>query len=842
MSDQEDKKEKKTLSLSSGKLSAKKPAETSQIRQSFSHGRSKTVAVEVKRPRAIDTALGQGAQAKKRINEKNGASAKELTGAEWETRLKVVQEALKTASDLEAQLQKGREERASLDALRLSELETQKQENESEKKTAHAQEEEQKRKEEGEAVSEVSPPEPSQESSRGLEDKIKKPDVPFDEEEEEGAARSKKGTKVVSRKGQEENVRGRHDFSRRLHGLSVQDLLTAEDQEIGGVRSYGSRRHREKKKNSGFLEQKQITREVVIPEVISVQELANRMAVRGAEVIKKLIAMGMMVTITQNIDADTAEVIVVEFGHTPKRVSEADIEQGIEGLEDHETMLLPRPPVVTVMGHVDHGKTSLLDAIRKTDVVTGESGGITQHIGAYQVTMTTGAKITFIDTPGHAAFTEMRARGANVTDLIILVVAADDGIMNQTIEAIHHARAAQVPMIVAINKIDKPDANPERVRTMLLQQEVVLEELGGDVMSIEISAKTGKNIDKLEEAILLQAEFLELRANPDRAAVGIVIESKLERGRGAVATVLVQKGTLKVGDIFIAGSQTGRVRALVDDKGHHLQAASPSQPVEVVGFMGAPVPGDDFVVMTSEVRAREIAEFRLQRHKNQTSAALGKVSFEQLLTQASGTKKELAVVIKSDVQGSLEAIITSLTKLSTDEVSVKILHGGVGGINESDVSLAKASNALIIGFNVRANPQAREVAHQSNIEFRYYSIIYNVMDDVKALMGGLLSPTLREHFLGNAEIRQVFNITKVGKIAGCYVTEGLVKRGAKVRLLRDNVVIHEGSLKTLKRIKDEVREVKSGYECGMAFENYQDIREGDVIECFDIEEVQRVLE
>ena len=630
---------------------------------------------------------------------------------------------------------------------------------------------------------------------------------------------------------------------RQLHGVSVEEILTHDqDTEGAGFRSYGSRRyHKEKKKNTALIEQKQITREVVIPEVISVQELASRMAVRGAEVIKKLISMGVMVTITQNIDADTAELLVIEFGHTPKRVSESDVEQGIEGLEDQESMLIPRPPVVTVMGHVDHGKTSLLDAIRKTDVVTGESGGITQHIGAYQVTMPSGAKITFIDTPGHAAFTEMRARGANVTDLIILVVAADDGIMEQTIEAIHHARAAQVPIIVAINKIDKPDANPERVRSMLLQQEVVLEELGGDVMSVEVSAKTGKNIDKLEEAILVQAELLELRANPDRSAVGIVIESRLERGRGAVATVLVQKGMLKVGDIFVAGAQTGRVRALVDDKGQNLQKALPSQPVEVVGFIGAPVPGDDFVVMASESHAREIAEFRLQRQKNQLSSA-GRGSFEQLLTQASGNKKELAVVVKADVQGSLEAILGSLNKLSTDEVAVKVLYAGVGGINESDVNLAKASRALVIGFNVRANPQAREVARQGALEMRYYSIIYNIIDDVKAMMGGLLAPTLRENFLGNAEIRQVFTVSKVGKIAGCYVTEGIVKRGAKVRLLRDNVVIHEGKLKTLKRLKDEVREVKSGYECGMAFENYQDIREGDVIECFDVEEIQRVLE
>ena len=474
-------------------------------------------------------------------------------------------------------------------------------------------------------------------------------------------------------------------------------------------------------------------------------------------------------------------------------------------------------------------------------MVAGEAGGITQHIGAYQVTMANGAKITFIDTPGHAAFTDMRARGANVTDLVILVVAADDGIMEQTIEAIHHARAAKVPVIIAINKIDKPHANADRVRQMLLQHEIVVEQMGGDIMSVEVSAKAGTNIDKLEEAILLQAELMGLKANPHRQAHGVIIEAKLERGRGPVATVLVQRGTLKVGDIFVAGSQAGRVRALVDDKGKSLKEALPAQPVEVIGFMGAPSPGDDFIVVESESRAREVAEFRAQRQKNKLSITTGRGTFEQLLTQAQGNKKELAIVIKSDVQGSLEAILSSFQKLATSEVAVKVLYAGVGGINESDVVLAKASNAMVIGFNVRANPQARDLASQSNLEIRYYAIIYNIIDDVKAIMGGLLSPTLHERFLGNAEIRQVFNITKVGKIAGCYVTEGLVKRGAKVRLLRDNVVIHEGSLKTLKRIKDEVREVKEGYECGMAFENYQDIRENDIIECFEIQEIARVL-
>lgn len=855
MADTEDKKEKKTLSLSSGKLGLKKPVDAPQIRQSFSHGRSKAVAVEVKRRRVMDRPLEKDQQGKRMTG--SVALPKSLTEVEWETRLKAVQEALRTAPEIEAQMQREREERSHLEALRLAGLEKQRQEQEA----RHLDESEQniQSKTPGNAESIKSSESPhsslSPESSVAVsapevpvsppaEMKSKKTStVPGEEDEEQTSHRAKKGvTKPVSRKtGNEANL-GRHDLRHRLDGMSVKDLLT-EDEEGGRIRTYGSRRHKDKtKKLWETVEQKQITREVIIPEVMTVQELANRMAVRGAEVIRKLIDMGLMITITQNIDADTAELLVAEFGHISKRVSEADVEHGIKGSDDLASDMRPRPPVVTVMGHVDHGKTSLLDAIRKTDVVAGEAGGITQHIGAYQVTMPSGAKITFIDTPGHAAFTEMRARGANVTDLVILLVAADDGMMEQTVEAIHHARAANVPMIVAINKIDKPNANPERVRSMLLQQEVVVEALGGDVMSVEVSAKTGANIDKLEEAILLQAEFLGLRANPDRAANGVVIEAKLERGRGAVATVLVQRGTLKTGDIFVAGTQSGRVRALVDDKGKNLKEALPSQPVEVIGFTGAPSPGDDFIVVESESQARAINEFRTQRQKNIASAALGRASFEQRLTQAYGDKKELTVVVKSDVQGSLEAIMNSLTKLSTHEVAVKVLHMGVGAINESDVTLAKASRALIIGFNVRANPQAREVARQNGLEIRYYSIIYNVIDDMKAMMGGLLSPTLHERFLGNASIRQVFTITKVGKIAGCYVTEGIVKRGAKVRLLRDNVVVHEGKLKTLKRLKEEVREVKEDYECGMAFENYQDIREGDVIECFEIEEIARALD
>ncbi len=568
------------------------------------------------------------------------------------------------------------------------------------------------------------------------------------------------------------------------------------------------------------------------------------MAERSGDVIKALMRMGVMATITQSIDADTAELIIAEFGHRLRRVAESDVELGLEGEVDTAADTVPRPPVVTVMGHVDHGKTSLLDAMRQTDVVSGEAGGITQHIGAYQVTLPQGQRITFIDTPGHAAFTQMRARGATVTDIVVLVVAANDGIMPQTVEAIAHAKAAKVPIIVAINKIDLPDANPTKVRQDLLSHELVVEEMGGEVLAVEVSAKTRVGLDKLEEAILLQAEILELRANPDRSAIGTVIEAKLDRGRGSVATVLIQRGTLKIGDIFVAGSEIGRVRALVDDHGVSVESAGPSVPVEVLGLNGTPGAGDDFIVLDDEARAREIAEFRDRKKRNATAAIGARGTVEQMFTQIeAGEKKELAMVLKGDVHGSVEAIIGSVAKLGAEqnEVGVRVLHSGVGAINESDVTLARASGGIIVGFNVRANAQARELAKRDGVEIRYYSIIYNILDDAKAMLSGMLSPVTRENFLGNAAIRQVFNVTKAGKIAGCMVTEGVVRRGAKVRLLRDNVVIHEGTLKTLRRFKEEVREVREGFECGMAFENYENIEVGDVIEAFELEEIARVI-
>ncbi|PWR20898.1 translation initiation factor IF-2 [Zavarzinia compransoris] len=634
---------------------------------------------------------------------------------------------------------------------------------------------------------------------------------------------------------------GRTDDKRRSGKVNVSAAIEGEERQRS-VASMRRRIEREKRQMRGQEEKLKVVRDVIVPEVITVQELANRMAERGADVIKQLMRLGVMATINQSIDADTAELVVTEFGHRFKRVAESDVEIGLEGEVDTDEALEPRAPVVTVMGHVDHGKTSLLDALRSTDVAAGEAGGITQHIGAYQVTLSSGQKITFLDTPGHEAFTAMRARGAKVTDIVVLVVAADDGIMPQTVEAIRHARAAGVPVVVAINKIDKADANPNKVRQALLQHEIVVEDLGGDVQAIEVSAKARIGLDKLEEAILLQAEILELRANPNREAAGVVIEAKLDRGRGPVATVLVQKGTLKVGDIFVAGSEWGKVRALLNDRGDQQQEAGPAVPVEVLGLTGTPSAGDDFQVVDSEARAREVTAFRQRRTKEQRAVGTARVSLEQMFSKIKeGQAKELPVVIKADVQGSLEAIVGSLSKLGNDEVAVRILHDAVGGITESDVTLAKASNAPIIAFNVRANKQAREMADHEGVEIRYYSIIYDLVDDVKAALSGLLAPTLKETFLGYASIRETFQITKSGKVAGCLITDGVVKRGAKVRIIRDNVVIHEGTLSSLRRFKDEVKEVKATYECGMAFDNYENFHVGDVVECFDIEEIARTL-
>ena len=632
------------------------------------------------------------------------------------------------------------------------------------------------------------------------------------------------------------------EADRRRGKLTVSNALNEDEERAKSLAAFRRRTERQKKQASGFQPSKEkIVRDVVIPEAITIQDLANRMAERAVDVIKLLMKQGQMLKINDVIDADTAQIIAEEMGHAVRRVSEADVEEGLMGVSDVAGDLQSRAPIVTVMGHVDHGKTSLLDAIRRTKVVAGEAGGITQHIGAYRVATRNGV-ITFIDTPGHEAFTAMRARGARATDIVILVVAADDGVMPQTVEAINHARAAKVPIIVAINKIDKADANPTRVRTDLLSHDIVVESMGGDTLEVEVSATKGTNLDKLLDAVLLQAEVLDLKANPDRPADGMVVEAQLDKGRGPVATVLVQRGTLKAGDIVVAGSAWGRVRALVDETGETVKTAGPSVPVEVLGFSSAPEAGDQLVVVESEARAREITDYRDRKRRESRGAAAGRSSLEQMMSQLKeGGRKEFPVLVKADVQGSAEAIVQALEKLSTDEVNARVIHYAVGGISESDVQLAAASRAVILGFNVRANTQARDAAERTGIEVRYYNIIYDLVDDVKQAMSGLLAPALRETFLGNAEILEIFNITKVGKVAGCRVTEGSVQRGAKVRLIRDNVVVHEGTLSTLKRFKDEVREVQVGQECGMAFENYQDMRQGDVIECFRVEEVKRTL-
>ena len=632
---------------------------------------------------------------------------------------------------------------------------------------------------------------------------------------------------------------------RRSDKIDVGRAVSGEnDFRSRSVAAQRRRLDRERRQQSGDEPQQKVFREVIIPEVITVQELASRMAERGADVIKTMMRMGVMATINQAIDPDTAELVVTEMGHRFKRVTEGDVETGLTDTDADEGTQAPRPPVVTIMGHVDHGKTSLLDALRATDVAAHEAGGITQHIGAYQVTLPSKQKITFLDTPGHEAFTAMRARGAKVTDIVVLVVAGDDGVMPQTKEAIAHAKAAGVPIIVAINKMDKPGADASRVQNELLRDEIQVEQLGGEVQAIEVSATKRMNLDKLEEAILLQAELLELKANPDRPADGVVIEARLDQGRGSVATVLVQRGTLKVGDVLVAGAVWGRVRRLVDDRANAVESAGPAFPVEVLGLAGTPQAGDEFHVVESEARAREISDFRARRDRQVelARAAGGRGTLEEMIKGIrEGTAKELPVLIKADVQGSAEALAGALSKLGTEKVITRVVYSGVGGISEADMTLAKASGALIIGFNVRANPQAREIAKRDKVDIRYYSIIYKVTEDMQALMVGLLDPTYKETLVGNAQIREVFKVTKAGNVAGCMVTDGKVTRGNKVRLLRDNVVIHEGTLKTLRRFKDEVKEVQHGFECGMAFENYDDIKVGDVIECFDVEAVQPTL-
>ena len=827
----EDNKEKKTLSLGGGKgtLSLKPGGGGPAPRQNITQSRGKTISVEVRRKRT-------GPAERPGSDEESAPDLRHLSEGERENRLRALREA--EESSRRRQEEAAFRKEAGPEPGRGAAPGNLKSQRELEMEEARRIEDEERRLKDPSAA----PARPSDAPGAPFQARGKKSFSTEDEEEEESYRSRMKRTQ------QRQPKRTVDDEQRRNHGkITVTQALNQDYERDRGPSLAARRRAQEKARMAASQPQEQVkmTREVVVPEVITVQELANRMAEKSGDVIKALMKMGVMATITQSIDADTAELLIGEFGHKIKRVTEADIEEGIRGPEDREEDRRPRPPVVTIMGHVDHGKTSLLDALRHTDVVSGEAGGITQHIGAYQVTMAGGAKITFLDTPGHAAFTEMRARGANVTDIVVLVVAANDSIMPQTIEAINHAKAAKVPIIVAINKIDLPDANPQKVKTDLLQHDIVVESMGGETLSIEVSAKQKKNLDKLEEAILLQAEILDLKANPNRAAAGTVVEAKLEQGRGHVATVLIQSGTLRIGDIFVVGAEWGRVRAMVNDRGQPVSEAIPGEPVEVLGLQGAPDAGDQLVVLEDERRATQVSTYRQRKRREAASVKTAGGSFEDLLAhaRASEKKKELAVVIRGDVHGSVEAIIGSLRKIEqeSDEVSIRVLHSGVGAITESDVILAKASNALIVGFNVRANAQARQLAEKDKVDIRYYNIIYNVIDDAKAVLSGMLSPSIREEYLGQAEIRQVFNISKIGKIAGCMVTTGVVKRGAKVRLLRDNVVIHEGTLKTLKRFKDEVREVKEGMECGMAFESYDDLKEGDVIECFEIVEEARKL-
>jgi translation initiation factor IF-2 len=840
-----------------GKTLSLKRTETSTVRQSFSHGRSKAVVVEKKRARvapggkgvaeperpakhaAAEEALHPAAdlreEARRAAASRGGVVLRELTEDEKEARLR----ALTDAKFFEEEARKRAEEDS---ARRAIEEDRMRREREA---AARRQAEEEARK----ATEEEARRRAEQEAARRLKEKEAEaggapaaPAIPsvkrardLTEEEEEVTAKKGGKTPVKTPPARKATPGGR-----RAGKLTITRALSEDEERMRSLASYRrqlNRAHRQQQPAPPAG-----PREVVIPETITVAELANRMARRSVDVIKVLMKSGMMVTSNDTIDADSAELVATELGHSVKRVAESDVLEGLRGLVDDLDAMTPRAPIVTVMGHVDHGKTSLLDALRKTDVVAGEAGGITQHIGAYQVQLPSGAKITFLDTPGHAAFTAMRARGAKVTDLVILVVAADDGVMPQTVEAIAHAKAANVPIIVAINKIDKADANPARVKNELLQHEIQVEELGGEVLAVEVSATKGTGLEKLEEAILLQSEVLDLKANPKRPADGAVIEAKLDKGRGPVATVLVQRGTLRQGDLLVAGAEWGRVRALVNDHGETVDSAGPSEPVEVLGLSAAPEAGDEFVVVDSEARAREVTEYRGRKRREGRQAMISRQSLDQLLkSQKDGEKRLLPLIIKADVQGSLEAIDGALNKLGTDEVAAQILHGGAGGITESDVILAHASGAAIIGFNVRANMQARERARRDGVEIRYYNIIYNVLDDVKAVLSGMLAPETREHFLGNAQILEVFNISKVGKVAGCRVTEGLVRRGAKVRLVRDDVVIHEGELSTLKRFKDEVREVQAGQECGMAFANYHEIQKGDIIECYEVETIKRSL-
>ena len=865
-----DNKDDKTISVSSKKtFSLKRPGiEQGTVRQDMGRGRTKAVVVETRKRRitrpedegkpvqpltlkprqpaaATEAPAPRPQPAPAPQPARGGVVLNELSASEIEARRRALEDSKVREAEERKRAEEDARRRAEEDALRAREREESARRQAEEDARLAKEADDQRRAEDDAKRRAPVQEEASSEPAVAAAATPARPAVARRRDEDDepvGRGPARPGAKVV-RPETPKPTRTKGEDDRRRGKLTLTAALDEDGNNRGRSLSAMRRRQEKMRRSMAQDNREKIAREVILPETITIQELSQRMAERAVDVIKYLMKEGQMMKPGDVIDADLAELIATEFGHTVKRVSESDVELGLFDTSDNPESLLSRPPVVTIMGHVDHGKTSLLDAIRNANVVSGEAGGITQHIGAYQVEQN-GQKITFIDTPGHAAFTAMRARGAQATDIAILVVAADDSVMPQTIESINHAKAANVPIIVAINKIDKPAADANKVRTGLLQHEVFVESMGGEVLDVEVSALKKLNLDKLLEAVLLQAEILDLKADPGRSAEGIVVEAKLDRGRGSVATVLVQKGTLHPGEIIVAGDQWGRVRALVDDKGNHLKEAGPATPVEILGLQGTPQAGDRFAVVENEARAREIADYRqrLAREKAVARQAGSRGSLEQMMNQlqTSGLK-EFPLVIKGDVQGSIEAIAGAIDKLGTDEVRGRIVHSGAGAITESDISLAEASGAAIIGFNVRANKQARDAAERAGVEIRYYNIIYDLVDDVKAAMSGLLSPERRETFLGNAEILEVFNITKVGKVAGCRVTEGKVERGVGVRLIRDNVVIHEGKLKTLKRFKDEVAEVHGGQECGMAFENYEDIRAGDVIECFRVEQIARTL-
>lgn len=842
--------------------------EKGAVKQSFSHGRSKTVVVETKRRRvlspkkdaaATDTAEKKAAPARKAKAEaapaptedddkKKGAVLRTLSDDEKQARAEALAKSRKDKAAREKREAAERAEREAREAEEREKLEVErKRRAEEESKRAKEAEERRRAEEEAREALEEEERERKKRNEAKTEARAKGREAETErkqtKEDDPNNPLAQLGGRLKTRRkpGGEDRTSKKEAPRRRTGKLTIANALD-DDERQRSLASVRRAREREKQARQQRGDGQRVIRDVTIPETITVQELAARMSMRAVDLVKELMKEGQMVMANDVLDADTAQLVAEDLGHTVKRVAESDVEEGLGGGADKAEDMTPRPPVVTIMGHVDHGKTSLLDALRQTDVVAGEAGGITQHIGAYQVDLGKDRKITFLDTPGHAAFTQMRARGAQVTDIIILVVAADDSIMPQTEEAISHAKAAGVPIIVAINKIDKPDANPNKVRTDLLQYELQVESMGGEIQDVEVSALKKTNLDGLQEAILLQAELLELKANPNRDAEGAVVEARLDKGRGAVTTLLVERGTLKRGDIMVVGSEWGKVRAMSDDKGAQVKEAGPAYPVEVLGLNGVPEPGDKFYVVGSEARAREVAEFRERKRRESAAAKSSGTSLEQMMAQLQDSEiKELPIVIKGDVQGSVEAIVTSLEKMSTDEVRVKVLHTGVGGISESDVILAGASGAAVVGFNVRANKQARDEAERDSVEIRYYSVIYDLIDDVRGVLTGMLEPELRETFLGNAEILEVFSISKQGKVAGCRVTEGQVRRGAKVRLIRDDVVIHEGELSQLKRFKDDVNEVPMGQECGMSFANYEDLKVGDIIECFAVEKVTRSL-